>query len=60
MTEQPFFASTANVPPRERFDYWHEVVCRNLVDLDYRLIGQRQFDATFHRTPVNDLHLCCV
>ena len=57
---QPFFASTANVPPRERFDYWHEVVCRNLVDLDYRLIGQGQFDAAFHRTPVNDLHLCRV
>jgi AraC-like DNA-binding protein len=48
------------VPPRERFDYWHEVVCRNLVDLEYRLIGKDPFDAAFSATPVNDLHLCRV
>ena len=57
---QPFFASTANVAPRERYDYWHDVVCRNLVDLDYRLIGEGPFDAAFHHTPVSDLHLCRV
>jgi AraC family transcriptional activator of tynA and feaB len=55
---QPCFASTSAVAPRERFDYWHDVVCRNLVDLDYRLIGEGQFDATFHAMPVNALQLC--
>jgi AraC-like DNA-binding protein len=55
---QPCFASTIAVAPRERFDYWHDVVCRNLVDLDYRLIGEGQFDATFHAMPVSALQLC--
>jgi AraC family transcriptional activator of tynA and feaB len=55
---QPFFATTAHIPVRERFAYWHEVVCRNLVDLEYKLVGDRHFDAAFHGTPVNDLHLC--
>ncbi|WP_456741495.1 AraC-like ligand-binding domain-containing protein [Bradyrhizobium sp. USDA 4469] len=31
---------------------------RNLVDLDYRLIGEAQFDASFHSTPINGLDLC--
>jgi AraC family transcriptional regulator, positive regulator of tynA and feaB len=57
---QPCFATTANVPPRERFDYWHDVVCRNLVDLDYKLVGTSHFDAAFHNTPVGSLHLCRV
>ena len=55
---QPCFASTASLPPRERFDYWHDVVSRNLVDLDYRLVGEAQFDASFHSTPINGLDLC--
>ncbi|MGX1349593.1 AraC family transcriptional activator of tynA and feaB [Bradyrhizobium elkanii] len=54
---QPCFASTASLPPRERFDFWHDVVCRNLVDLDYRLLGEGQFDASFHCTPINGLDL---
>jgi AraC family transcriptional activator of tynA and feaB len=55
---QPFFATTANVPIRERFAYWHDVVCRNLVDLDYRLVDDHHFDAAFHATPVGDIQLC--
>jgi len=55
---QPCVASTAGVPPRERFDYWHDVVGRNLVDLDYRLIGEGQFDATISATPMSALQLC--
>jgi AraC family transcriptional regulator, positive regulator of tynA and feaB len=55
---QANFASTANVSPRDRFDYWHDVVCRNLVDLDYRLLGKGQFDATLHNISVGSLHLC--
>jgi AraC family transcriptional regulator, positive regulator of tynA and feaB len=55
---QPVFATTANIPVREKFAYWHDVVCRNLVDLEYKLVGDRRFDAAFHGTPVSDLHLC--
>ncbi len=55
---QPFFATTANVPVRERFAYWHDVVCRNLVDLDYKLVGDHHFNAAFHATPVGDIQLC--
>jgi hypothetical protein len=55
---QSCFASTAGIPARERFDYWHDVVCRNLIDLDYRRVGEVQFDATFHSTPINGLDLC--
>jgi AraC family transcriptional activator of tynA and feaB len=57
-TTRPFFATTAGVPTRERFAYWHDVVCRNLVDLEYRLVDDHRFDATFSGTPVSDLHLC--
>lgn len=54
---RPFFATTADIPVREKFAYWHDVVCRNLVDLEYSLVGDR-FDAAFHAMPVADLHLC--
>jgi AraC family transcriptional activator of tynA and feaB len=54
---RPFFATTADIPVREKFAYWHDVVCRNLVDLEYRLVGDR-FDAAFHAMPVAGLHLC--
>ena len=55
---QPFFATTADIPVHERFAYWHDIVCRNLVDLEYKLVGDRRFDAAFHGTPVGDLQLC--
>ncbi|WP_158817513.1 helix-turn-helix domain-containing protein [Methylocapsa sp. S129] len=55
---QPVFATTANIPVREKFAYWHDVVCDNLVDLEYKLVGDRGFEAAFHGTPVSDLHLC--
>jgi len=25
------------LPVREKFAYWHDAVCRNLVDLEYKL-----------------------
>lgn len=55
---QSVFATTADIPLREKFAYWHDVVCRNLVDLEYKLVGGRRFDASFHGTPVRDIHLC--
>lgn len=55
---QSIFASTADIPVRERFAFWHDVVSRNLLDLDYQLVGNRHFDAAYHGTPINDLHLC--
>jgi AraC family transcriptional regulator, positive regulator of tynA and feaB len=56
-TMQPLFATTAHIPVREKFAYWHDVVSHNLMDLDYQLVGDR-FDATFRATPIGDLHLC--
>jgi AraC family transcriptional regulator, positive regulator of tynA and feaB len=58
MALQPVFATTADIPLREKFAYWHDVVCRNLVDLEYELVGDRRFDAAFRGTPISDLHLC--
>jgi AraC family transcriptional regulator, positive regulator of tynA and feaB len=52
------FATTADIPLREKFAYWHDVVCRNLVDLEYQRVGGKHFDAAFHRTPISDIDLC--
>jgi len=41
------FATTVGIAPSEKFDYWHDVVRRNLVDLDYELVGAAPFEATF-------------
>jgi AraC family transcriptional regulator, positive regulator of tynA and feaB len=55
---QPFRVTTANLPARERFAFWHDVVCHNLVDLEYRLVDDSDFNATFLGTPVGNLHIC--
>ena len=57
VTLQSSFATTADVPAREKFDYWHAVVCRNLVDLDYRLVGKSPFEATFSGARLDTLNL---
>jgi AraC family transcriptional activator of tynA and feaB len=51
------FATTAGIPSREKFDYWHDVVCRNLVDLEYGLIGRNTFEATFSGVRLAHLNL---
>lgn len=54
---QPCFATTAGIPSREKFDFWHDVVCRNLVDLDYTLRGKAPFEATFTGNRIAHLNL---
>jgi AraC-like DNA-binding protein len=57
ITAQPCFATTEGIPSREKFDFWHDVVCRNLVDLDYQLVGKGTFDATFSGARLGTLNL---
>jgi AraC family transcriptional regulator, positive regulator of tynA and feaB len=39
-------ASTSGICERDRFDYWHGVVCKAVVDLDPQPLGQVRFDAS--------------
>ena len=39
----PCVASTAGIAAPEKFDFWHDVVSRNLVDLDYSLVDRTPF-----------------
>ena len=39
-------ACTDGLPDREKFDYWNEVICRTVIDLDCRPIEQPRFDAS--------------
>ena len=57
VSQQPCFATTAGVATHEKFDYWHDVVCRNLVDLDYKLVGKGPFDASFSGARLDKLNL---
>lgn len=43
---RPVSAGTANLPERDKFAYWNEVICRTVVDLDCRPIEQPSFDAS--------------
>lgn len=39
-------ATTDHLPEREKFNYWNEVICRTVVDLDCRPIQQPHFEAS--------------
>ncbi len=54
---EPCFATTAGIPVREKFDFWHDIVTRNLVDLEYELIGKQPFDATFAGCRLDTLNM---
>ena len=43
---RPVCASTAHLPAREKFDFWNEVICRTVVDLDCRPLERPHFEAT--------------
>lgn len=53
-------ASTAGVAPLEKFDFWHDVVCRNLVDLDYSLVDRTPFEAMFSGTTVDAINVSTI
>lgn len=39
-------AGTNHLPERDKFNYWNEVICRTVVDLDCRPITQPHFEAS--------------
>ncbi|GLH77117.1 transcriptional regulator [Bradyrhizobium sp. SSBR45G] len=41
-------ATTAGLCERDRFDYWHGVVCKAIVDLDPQPVGRVRFDASLN------------
>ena len=49
--------STETVHPRDRFDYWHDVACRNLVKHDSRPECRLKFQATIYAARLADLGL---
>jgi len=49
--------STADVHPRDRFDYWHNVACRNLVDHASRPECRQTFSAQIEAGSLADIGL---
>jgi len=49
--------STAEVHPRDRFDYWHSVACKNLVAHDSTPESRHTFQAEMHFGALADLSL---
>jgi hypothetical protein len=52
---------TDHLAEREKFDYWNEVICRTVVDLDCRPIEQPHFEASiggFDAPGLGPLILC--
>ena len=53
----PCVASTAGISAPEKFDFWHDVVSRNLVDLDYSLVDRTPFEAMFSGATVDAINV---
>jgi len=53
----PCVASTAGIAAPEKFDFWHDVVSRNLVDLDYSLVDRTPFEAMFSGATVDAINV---
>jgi len=53
----PYVASTVGVSARERFGYWHDTIARNLLDLDFGLVDETPFEATFSCASIDALNL---
>jgi AraC family transcriptional activator of tynA and feaB len=49
--------STADVHPRDRFAYWHEVACRNMVNHDSRPESRLTFHASIQTGALADIRL---
>lgn len=56
----PCLATTAGVSAREKFVYWHDAVARNLLDLDFGLVDETPFEATFSGATVDALSISLV
>ncbi len=49
--------TTDDVHPRDRFAYWHEVACRNIVDHDSEPVSRLTFEAAIEAAALADLGL---
>ncbi len=49
--------STQSLHPRDRFDYWHEVACKNVVGHDSQPQSRREFNAEFERGALADISI---
>jgi AraC-like DNA-binding protein len=49
--------STADVDPRDRLAYWHDVVCSNIVDRDFTPESPATFQADLHLGAIGDIGL---
>jgi len=54
---QRFSASTVGLSGKEKFDFWHDVVCRNVVDLDCQSARGVPFEASIDGVRLGDLNL---
>ena len=49
--------TTADVSPRDRLAYWHDVACKVFVDHECRLEGPTNFSATIHHASFDQLEI---
>ena len=56
----PCLASTAGVSAREKFGYWHDAIARNMLDLDFGLVDETPFEATFNGAHVDALSISVI
>jgi AraC family transcriptional regulator, positive regulator of tynA and feaB len=49
--------TTADVSPRDRLAYWHDVACKVFVDHECRLDGPKSFSATIHHASFDQLEI---
>src|SRR5882762_1858499 len=59
-TRLPCLASTAGVSTREKFAYWHDAIARNMLDLDFGLVNETPFEATFNGASVDALSISVI
>ena len=50
-------ASTAGLGSHDKFDYWHDVVCRTVVDLECGPLGREPFEASVNGVLLEGLSL---
>ena len=49
--------TTADVSPRDRLAYWHDVACKVFVNHECRLEGPTTFSATIHHATLDQLEI---
>ena len=49
--------STQSLHPRDRFDYWHEVACKNIVGHDSKPQSRQKFHAEFERGSLAEISI---